>query len=84
MSMHTMHEVLLKLQERIEFDSLDMHKNFGFPSPDPSIIQLAQLASVLRELTNYNTVQLQQNILILLPTLNSEHKFMKTVVRAVE
>ena len=65
MSMRTMHEVLLKLQERIEFDGLDMYKNFGLPIPDPSIVQLVQLAPVLRKEMNYNTVQLQQNVLTL-------------------
>ena len=33
---------------------------------------------------NYNTVQLQQNVLTLLPTLNSEKLIDKTVVRAVK
>ena len=45
MSMRTMHEVLLKLQERIGFDGLDINKNFGLPAPDPSIVHLAQLPS---------------------------------------
>ena len=58
MSMQTMHEVLLKLRERTGFDGLDMHKNFGLPTPDLSIVQLAQIASVLRGERNYNTVQL--------------------------
>ena len=35
MSMQTMHEVLLKLQERIEFDGLDMHNNFELPRQEP-------------------------------------------------
>ena len=62
MSMQTMHEVLLQLQERIEFDDLDMNKNFGLPTPDSSIVHLAQIPSVLREEMNYNTAQLQQNV----------------------
>ena len=41
MSMQTMHEVLLKLQERIEFDGLDMNKNFRIHMPDLSIVHLA-------------------------------------------
>ena len=49
MSMQTMYEVLLQLQERIEFDGLNINKNFGLPTPDPSIVYLAQLLSVLRE-----------------------------------
>ena len=61
-----------------------MHKNFGLPTLDPSIVQLVQHASVLREEINYNTVQLQQNILSLLPTLNVEQEVYKTVVAAVE
>ena len=54
-SMQTMHEVLLQLQERIEFDGWDINKNFGLPTPDPSIVHLAQLPFVLREEMNYNT-----------------------------
>ena len=72
MSMQTMHEVLLKQQERIEFDGLDINKNFELPTPDPIIVHLAQLPSVLREEMNYNTAQLQQNVHTQLPTLNSE------------
>ena len=43
MSMQTMHEVLLNLQERIELDGLDIYKIFGLPTPDPSMVQLARL-----------------------------------------
>ena len=64
-SMQTMHELLLQLQEKIEFDGLDINKNFGIPTPDPSIVYLIQLPSVLREDMNYNTAQLQQNVVIL-------------------
>ena len=74
MSMQAMHEVLLQLQERIEFDGLDMNKNFGLPTPDPSIVHLTQVPSVLREEMNYNTAQLQQNLHSLLTTLNSEQQ----------
>ena len=85
MSMQTMHEVLLQLQERIEFDGLDMNKNFGLPTPDPSIVHLAQVPSVLREEMNYNTAQLQQNVHTLLPTLNSEQQQVyKTIIRSVQ
>ena len=72
MSMQTMHEVLLQLQERIEFDGWDINRNFGLPTPDPSIVHVAQLPSVLREEMNYNSAQLQQNVLTVLPTINSE------------
>ena len=80
-----MHEVLLQLQERIEFDGLDMNKNFDLPTPDPSIVHLAQVPSVLREEMNYNTAQLQQNVDSLLPTLNSEQQQVyKTMIRSVQ
>ena len=72
MSMQTMHEVLLQLQERIK-------------RIDSSIVYLAQLPSVLREEMNYNTAQLQQNVLTLLPTLNSEQQHVyEMITRSVE
>ena len=60
-------EVFLKLQERIEFAGLDMHKNFGLPTPDPSMVQLAQLAHVLRDKTNYNAFNYNKMHLLCYP-----------------
>ena len=84
MSMQTMYEVLLILQESIEFDALDMNKNIGLPIPDPSITHLAQLPSVLRGEINYNTAYLQQNVFTLLPILNSKQQVYEMIMRSVE
>ena len=54
-----------------------MNKNFGLPTPDPSIVHSAQLPSVLREEMNYNNAQLQQDVITLFPTLNPEKVYEK-------
>ena len=74
MSERSMHTVLLKIQERLQHDELDLHVNFGLPILDPTIIKETQIARILKEETDFDCRQLQMSVEQMLPTLNFEQK----------
>ena len=55
-------DVLLDLQERIEREGLDLHKDFKLPRPNPKLARATQQPRLLGEETSYDIATCKQRL----------------------